>query len=237
MLKINNLTKTFGKKVAVKNLSLTINDGDICAFIGHNGAGKTTTLKCIANIINYDSGEIFIDDINIKKEPLKAKFQIGYLPDDPRLYENLSAIDYLNFVADIFKVSKEVRKERIESLAKRLKIFDELGGKLSTFSHGMKQKIALISVFLHKPKIYLFDEPFVGLDPVSAHELKLMIKEECERGAIFFYSTHVLEVAEKLCTHVAIIKSGELIGSGSMSEVKGQKNLEEIFLELENNDD
>ncbi len=236
MLKIEHFTKKFGDFVAVDDLNLEISGGQICAFIGHNGAGKTTTLKSISGIIPFDDGEIFIDGVSVKKNPIEAKMKIGYLPDDPALYEHLTAIDYLNFVADIYGVSTDVRRERIESYAKRLNIYGELGNYISTFSHGMKQKIALISVFLHKPKLYLFDEPFVGLDPISSHELKLMMKEECDQGAAFFYSTHVLEVAEKICTHVAIIKHGKLAGFGEMDKVKGDKDLEKIFMEMENGD-
>lgn len=234
MLKIEHLTKQFGDFKAVDDLSLEVKSGQICAFIGHNGAGKTTTLKSIAGIIPFDGGEIYVDGESVKKNPIKTKMDIGYLPDDPALYEHLTAIDYLNFVADIYGISAKDRQERIESYAKRLNIYGELGNIISTFSHGMKQKIALISVFLHKPKLYLFDEPFVGLDPISSHELKVMMNEECERGAAFFYSTHVLEVAEKVCTHVAIIKHGKLVGYGEMGKVKGSKDLEKIFMELEN---
>lgn len=234
MLKIEHLTKQFGDFKAVDDLCLEVQSGQICAFIGHNGAGKTTTLKSIAGIMPFEGGEIFVDGESVKKNPIKTKMDIGYLPDDPALYEHLTAIDYLNFVADIYGVPEKTRKERIETYAKRLNIYGELGGYISTFSHGMKQKIALISVFLHKPKLYLFDEPFVGLDPISSHELKVMMSEECERGAAFFYSTHVLEVAEKICTHVAIIKHGKLVGYGEMEKVKGSKDLEKIFMELEN---
>lgn len=234
MLKIEHLTKQFGDFKAVDDLSLEVKSGQICAFIGHNGAGKTTTLKSISGIIPFESGEIYVDGESVKKNPIKTKMDIGYLPDDPALYEHLTAIDYLNFVADIYGISAKDRQERIEIYAKRLNIYGELGNIISTFSHGMKQKIALISVFLHKPKLYLFDEPFVGLDPISSHELKVMMNEECEQGAAFFYSTHVLEVAEKICTHVAIIKHGKLVGYGEMEKVKGAKDLEKIFMELEN---
>lgn len=233
MLKINNLTKKYGNKKAVDNLSVEVKSGEICAFIGHNGAGKTTTLKAICSITDFDEGEIFVDNIDVKKNPIETKSIIGYLPDNPDLYENLRGIDYLNFIADIFNLSKEVRQERIMTYSKRLGIEENLNSIISTYSHGMKQKLALVSVFIHKPKLYLFDEPFVGLDPISSHELKLMMDEECANGSAFFYSTHVLEVAEKICSNVVIIKNGKLMGSGLMSEVKGDSDLEKIFLELE----
>lgn len=237
MLTIKNLTKKYGDKKAVDNLSVEVKPGQICAFIGHNGAGKTTTLKSICGIINFDEGEITVDNIDIKKEPIKAKSLIGYLPDNPELYENLKGIEYLNFVCDVFSVSKEDRKTRIEDYSTRLGIKENLNQIISTYSHGMKQKLALVSVFIHKPKVYLFDEPFVGLDPVSSHELKVMMDEECKNGSCFFYSTHVLEVAEKICSHVVIIKNGKLMGSGTMQEIKGEADLEQIFLELEKEND
>lgn len=233
MLTIKNLTKKYGEKKAVDALSIEVKSGEICAFIGHNGAGKTTTLKAICGVISFEEGQIFVDGFDVSKESLKTKSIIGYLPDNPELYENLRGIDYLNFIADVFEVSKKDREERIESYSKRLAIKDNLKSLISTYSHGMKQKLALVSVFLHKPKLYLFDEPFVGLDPVSSHELKLIMKEECDNGSAFFYSTHVLEVAEKICSNVIIIKNGKLMGSGKMKDVKGDLDLEKIFLELE----
>ena len=237
MLEIKNLLKIYGTKKAVDNLTVDVPDGEICAFIGHNGAGKTTTLKAIAGIIDFDGGEIKVDGKSIKTEPLEVKKIIGYLPDNPDLYENLKGIDYLNFVADVYEIDADTRKNRIEEYAKRLKIYDDLKAVISTYSHGMKQKLALVSVFLHKPRLYLFDEPFVGLDPISSHELKKIMDEECENGASFFYSTHILEVAEKICSSIVIIKKGKLMGSGKMEEVKGDRDLEKLFLELEKIDD
>lgn len=234
MLNVKNLTKSYNGKKVVNDLSFTVNPGEICAFIGHNGAGKTTTLKAICGIINFDGGEITLNDKSILTEPLAVKQNIGFLPDNPELYENLKGIDYLNFIADIFNVDKETRQKRIEELAKRLDIYKDLRSQISTYSHGMKQKLALVSVFLHKPKLYIFDEPFVGLDPLSSHELKEMMKEECKNGSAFLYSTHVLEVAEKICSNVIIIKNGKLMGFGKMEDVKGNKGLEKLFLELEN---
>ena len=234
MLKIKNLTKKYGEKIAVNDLSLDVEAGQICAFIGHNGAGKTTTLKAIAGIIDFDGGEIFIDDINIKTNSIEAKKKIAYLPDNPDLYEHLKDIDYLNFIADIFDVSEEERKVEIENYAKRLEIYNDLGAPISSYSHGMKQKLALVSALIHKPKLILLDEPFVGLDPVSSHAFKEIMNEFVKNGSAIFYSTHVLEVAEKICTHVAIIKQGKLVASGEMQKVRGTKNLESLFLELEN---
>lgn len=233
MLKIKGLTKKFGQKTAVDNLSLEVLPGQICAFIGHNGAGKTTTLRCIAGITAFDAGEITIDGISVKDNPIEAKKQIAYLPDNPELYEHLKGIDYLNFIADVFKVSKDERKTLIEDYAKRLEIFKDLGYPISSYSHGMKQKLALVSALLHKPKLLLLDEPFVGLDPTASHQFKLIMSELAGKGSAIFYSTHVLEVAEKLCSNVAIIKDGKLAASGTMEQIKGNKSLESIFLELE----
>lgn len=234
MLKIKNLTKKYGEKVAVDDLSLEVEAGQICAFIGHNGAGKTTTLKAIAGIINFDNGEIYVDGINIKTNPIEAKRQIAYLPDNPDLYEHLKGIDYLNFIADIFDISEADRKASIEDYAKRLEIYKDLNAPIASYSHGMKQKLALVSALIHKPKLILLDEPFVGLDPVSSHAFKEIMNEFVSNGSAIFYSTHVLEVAEKICTHVAIIKQGKLVASGEMKKVRGTKNLESLFLELEN---
>ncbi len=233
MLKIDGLTKKYGNKVAVDNISLEVKAGQITAFIGHNGAGKTTTLKAIAGIIDFDSGEIFIDGKSVKENSYKTKFDIGYLPDNPDIYENLKGIDYLNFIADVFYVDEATRKERIENYGRRLHIFSDLGALISTYSHGMKQKLAILSMLIHKPKLYLFDEPFVGLDPVASHEFKEIMKELCKEGSAIFYSTHVLEVAEKLCSHVVIIKNGKIMGQGEMKKIKGDKSLESLFLELE----
>ncbi len=234
MLKIEHLTKKYGDKLAVDDLSLTVEDGKICAFIGHNGAGKTTTLKAIAGIINFDNGKISINDIDIQSDPLKAKLQMAYLPDNPDLYEHLKGIEYLNFIADVFNLSVEERKKNIEEYAKRLEIYKDLIDPISSYSHGMKQKLALVSALIHKPKLLLLDEPFVGLDPISSHQFKMILQELADSGATIFYSTHVLDVAEKICSDVAIIKQGKLIVYDTMEKVKGMSSLEDIFLELEN---
>ncbi len=234
MLEIKNLTKKYDSKVAVDNLSLKVEAGQICAFIGHNGAGKTTTLKAIAGIIEFDEGEILVDGINIASSPIEAKQKMAYLPDNPDLYEHLKGIDYLNFIANVYKVGKEDRQKSIEEYAKRLEIYNNLKAPISSYSHGMKQKLALVSALIHKPKLLLLDEPFVGLDPISSHEFKEIMNEFVKNGSAIFYSTHVLEVAEKICTHVAIIKQGKLITHGEMKKVRGLKSLESLFLELEN---
>ena len=232
MLKIENLTKTYGSKKAVDNLSLHINSGEIYGFIGHNGAGKTTTLKSIAGIIGFDGGEILIDGDSIKSAPIKCKEKIAYIPDNPDIYDYMTGLKYLNFIADIFKISQSERKEKIEKYAAKFEISDKLSDLISSYSHGMKQKLAVISAWIHSPKLIIMDEPFVGLDPMAAHTLKEMMREHCENGGAIFFSTHVLEVAEKLCDKVAIIKNGKLIKSGTMDEVKGDESLEEVFLEL-----
>lgn len=234
MLKIEHLIKRFGDKLAVNDLSLEVGDGDICAFIGKNGAGKTTTLKSVAGIWQFDGGEIFIDGESIKQNSIEAKKKIAYIPDNPDLYEHLSGIDYLNFVADVFLMSQEERKQQIEYYAKRLDIYSSLGSQIGSYSHGMKQKLALVSALIHKPKLILLDEPFVGLDPTASHEFKLIMKELAETGVTIFYSTHVLEVAEKICSKVAIINDGKLVVFGDMEKVKGMDSLEQIFLELAN---
>lgn len=234
MLEIKNLTKKYGEKVAVDDLSLTVQNGQICAFIGHNGAGKTTTLKAIAGILNFEQGEIKIDGIDVKKNPMEAKRILAYLPDNPDLYEYLTGIEYLNFIANIFKMSENDRKQKIEQYAKRIGIFDALQSQISSYSHGMKQKLALVSALIHSPRLLLLDEPFVGLDPISSHEMKLIMQEMAQNGATIFYSTHVLDVAEKICNQVAIIKQGKLVVFGKMEEVKGMQSLENVFLELEN---
>ena len=234
MLKIEHFTKKYGDKIAVDDLSLTVEDGQICAFIGHNGAGKTTTLKAIAGIIGFDNGKILINDIDIQNEPMKAKTQLAYLPDNPDLYEHLKGIEYLNFIADVFGLSFEERKRNIEEYANRLEIYKDLTEPISSYSHGMKQKIALVSALIHKPKLLLLDEPFVGLDPISSHQFKIILQELADNGVTIFYSTHVLDVAEKICSHVAIIKQGKLIVNDTMENVKGMSSLEDIFLELEN---
>lgn len=234
MLEIKNLTKKYGEKVAVDDLTLTVQTGQICAFIGHNGAGKTTTLKAIAGILNFEQGEIVIDGINVKQNPIEAKRILAYLPDNPDLYDYLTGIEYLNFIANIFKLSAQERNDKIESYAKRIGIFDALQSQISTYSHGMKQKLALVSALIHSPRLLLLDEPFVGLDPISSHEMKLIMQEMAKGGATIFYSTHVLDVAEKICDQVAIIKQGKLVVFGKMEEVKGMQSLENVFLELEN---
>ena len=234
MLEIKNLTKKYGDKVAVDDLSLTVESGQICAFIGHNGAGKTTTLKAIAGILGFEQGEIKIDGIDVKSNPMEAKRILAYLPDNPDLYDYLTGIEYLNFIANIFKLSVPERKEKIEQYAKRIGIYDALQSQISSYSHGMKQKLALVSALIHSPRLLLLDEPFVGLDPISSHEMKLIMQEMAKSGATIFYSTHVLDVAEKICNQVAIIKQGKLVVFGKMEEVKGMQSLENVFLELEN---
>lgn len=234
MLVIKNLTKKYGDKTVVDNLSLTVWPGEICAFIGHNGAGKTTTLKAIAGIIQFDEGQINVGEFDVRKDAFKAKQILHYLPDNPLLYEHLTGIEQLNFIADVFEIPEKERKEKIEYYAKRLEIYNDLNAKISTYSHGMKQKLAIVCALIHSPKLLLLDEPFVGLDPKVSHELKLIMQELAERGVAIFYSTHVLDVAEKICSHVAIIKNGKLVESGKMEDVKGHVSLEDIFLEKEN---
>ena len=233
MLKIEHLTKTYGEKRAVDDLSLHIRPGEIYGFIGHNGAGKTTTLKAVVGILQFDAGEITIDGKSIKNEPLACKREIAYIPDNPDLYDFMSGIKYLNFIADIFGVSAADRQVRIRDYAARFELTDDLAQPIAAYSHGMKQKLAIIAAWLHQPKLIIMDEPFVGLDPKAAHLLKGMMRELCGQGGAIFFSTHVLEVAEKLCDKVAIIKSGRLIRSGTMEEVQGDDSLEQVFLELE----
>jgi len=236
MLKIENFSKYYGEKAAVKELSLHIRPGEICAFIGHNGAGKTTTLKACCGILSFDEGQILIDGRDIKNEPIECKKKIAYIPDDPDLYEFMTGIKYLNFVCDIFEVDNTARKERIERYAKLLGLYDELSSPISQYSHGMKQKLAVISALVHEPRLILMDEPFVGLDPIAAHTLKEIMRAHCEKGGAIFFSTHVLDVAEKLCDRVAIIKGGKLVAHGEMEEVRGDASLEEVFLELSEKD-
>lgn len=233
MLKIEKLTKKYGEKRAVDGLSLHIYSGEIYGFIGHNGAGKTTTLKACAGILQFDSGDIWIDGVSVKADPLLCKAKIAYIPDDPDIYEFMTGIQFLNFIADIFKISTEKRGERIRKYAAAFELMDDLAQPVSSYSHGMKQKLALIAAWIHEPKLILMDEPFVGLDPKASHLLKKMMRELCDNGSAIFFSTHVLEVAEKLCDKVAIIKGGKLIKSGTMDDVKGDTSLEEVFLELE----
>ena len=233
MLKIEHLTKQYGEKKAVDDLSLHIKKGEIYGFIGHNGAGKTTTLKSIVGILQFDEGEILIDGESIKKAPLECKKKIAYIPDNPDLYEFMTGIKYLHFIADVFEVDEQTRQERIRKYADLFEITSDLAQPIASYSHGMKQKLAIISAWIHKPQLILMDEPFVGLDPKASHLLKGLMREVCDEGGAIFFSTHVLEVAEKLCDKVAIIKNGKLIRSGTMEEVKGDDSLEEVFLELE----
>lgn len=233
MLRIENLTKTYGEKRAVDNLSLHIAPGEIYGFIGHNGAGKTTTLKAVVGILQFDKGEVFIKGESIRKNPLACKQKIAYIPDNPDLYEFMTGIKFLNFIADIFGVPEEKRQERIRKYADLFEMTENLAQPIASYSHGMKQKLAIISAWIHEPKLIIMDEPFVGLDPKAAHILKQMMREICDEGGAIFFSTHVLEVAEKLCDKVAIIRNGQLIQSSTMQEVKGDDSLEEVFLELE----
>ena len=233
MLRIDHLTKTYGEKKAVDDLSLHIAPGEIYGFIGHNGAGKTTTLKSIAGILQFDAGDIRIGGTSIREDPLACKRLMAYIPDNPDLYEFMTGIKYLNFIADIFGVSADDRQARIRDYAARFELTDDLAQPIAAYSHGMKQKLAIISAWLHQPRLILMDEPFVGLDPKAAHLLKGMMRELCDAGGAIFFSTHVLEVAEKLCDKVAIIKGGKLIRSGTMEDVKGDESLESVFLELE----
>ena len=233
MLNISHLTKCYGDKKAVDDLSLHIAPGEIYGFIGHNGAGKTTTLKSIVGILQFDSGEITIDGHSIQTEPLACKKTLAYIPDNPDLYEYMTGIQYLSFIADVFGVNAQDRQSRTEKYAGLFELTDDLGQPIASYSHGMKQKLAIISALIHSPKLIIMDEPFVGLDPKASHLLKGMMREICDAGGAIFFSTHVLEVAEKLCDKVAIIKGGKLIRSGTMEEVKGDDSLEEVFLELE----
>lgn len=233
MLNISHLTKRYGDKLAVDDLSIHIAPGEIYGFIGHNGAGKTTTLKAAVGILQYDSGTITIDGTDLQADPLGCKAKLAYIPDNPDLYDFMTGIKYLLFIADIFGVSARDRNDRIRELADQLGLTDDLAQPISAYSHGMKQKLAIISAWLHQPRLIIMDEPFVGLDPKASHLLKQMMREHCDKGGAIFFSTHVLEVAEKLCDKVAIIQHGRLIRSGTMEDVKGDDSLEEVFLELE----
>ena len=233
MLRIEHLTKQYGEKKAVDDLSLHILPGEIYGFIGHNGAGKTTTIKSCCGILQYESGEVFIDGTSMRKEPLLCKSKLAYIPDNPDLYEFMTGIQYLNFVADIFGVSASDRQQRIHEYADTFELTEDLAQPVSAYSHGMKQKLAVISALIHEPKLVIMDEPFVGLDPKASHLLKELMRKICDRGGEIFFSTHVLEVAEKLCDKVAIIKGGQLVKSGTMDEVRGDESLESVFLELE----
>ena len=236
MLKIQNYTKKYGDKLAVNNLSLEIAPGEIFGFIGHNGAGKTTTIKSVAGILPITQGEIYVNGISIKENPIECKRQMAYIPDNPDIYEFLSGIKYLNFIADIFQVPQAQREERIHKYADLFSLTGDLGSPISTYSHGMKQKLSLISALIHEPKLLLLDEPFVGLDPKAAHDLKQIMADLCAQGGAIFFSTHVLDVAEKLCHKVAIIKGGRLLTCGTMEQVRGDESLEQVFLELVNDE-
>ncbi len=233
MLNIQHLTKIYGGKKAVDDLSLHIRPGEIYGFIGHNGAGKTTTLKSCCGILQFDSGDILVDGVSIRKDPLACKKRMAYIPDNPDLYEYMTGIQYLNFIADVFGVPAAERAERIRRYGDAFELTGDLAQPVSAYSHGMKQKLAILSALVHAPKLLLMDEPFVGLDPKASHQLKVLMRQFCDGGGAIFFSTHVLEVAEKLCDKVAIIRGGRLIRAGTMEEVKGDDSLEEVFLELE----
>ena len=231
MLKIENLSKSYGEKLAVNNVSLEISEGEIFAFIGHNGAGKTTTIKCAVGILSFDEGRVTLNGINLLDNPLEFKKMVAYIPDNPDLYNALTGIQYLEFVSEVYKLDKSERIENIKYYSDMFELTQSLGNLISSYSHGMKQKLALISAFIRKPKLLILDEPFVGLDPKASFKVKEIMKEMCKSGSMVFFSTHVLEVAEKLCDKVAIIKNGQIILSGTMDEVKGASSLEEVFLE------
>ena len=233
MIEIKNVVKKYGKKTVLNDVSFNVNDGEIFAFIGHNGAGKTTLIKAIVGIHEFDSGEIYINGKSIKQDPVSCKRDLAFVPDNPELYENMKAIDFINFICDMYEVEKDIREKNIHKYAKLFEIEDNLRDPIISFSHGMKQKIALISALAHDPKILIMDEPFVGLDPKAVFDLKKTMNEMVKEGKIIFFSTHILEVAEKLCSRVAIIKEGKLVKTGSMKEIKGDKSLEKVFLELE----
>ncbi|MGL6201924.1 MAG: ABC transporter ATP-binding protein [Lachnospiraceae bacterium] len=237
MLKIKDFTKTYsGGKKAVDGLSLTVQAGDIYGFIGHNGAGKTTTIRAVVGVMDFDGGEIFIDGHSVKNEPVQCKSITAYIPDNPDLYDYLTGIQYLNYIGDMFKVAAKERELQIKKYADSFELTDKLGDLISSYSHGMRQKLALIAAFIHRPRLMVFDEPFVGLDPVASFQLKKMMRELCDMGGAIFFSTHVLEVAEKLCNKIAIIKDGKLIASGITEEVRGDKSLERVFLEVVEHD-
>lgn len=233
MIEIKNVTKKYGEKTALNNVSFNVNDGEIFAFIGHNGAGKTTLIKSIVGIHDFDEGDIIINGKSIKNSPVDCKKEMAFVPDNPELYENMKAIDFINFICDMYEVEDNVRKENIDKYAKLFEIEKNLNDPITSFSHGMKQKIALISALAHSPKVLIMDEPFVGLDPKAVFDVKKIMNEMVKEGKIIFFSTHILDVAEKLCSKVAIIKNGNLIKTGSMKDIKGDKSLEKVFLELE----
>lgn len=234
MIEIKNLTKVYNKeKRAIDNVSFTINDGEIFAFIGHNGAGKTTTIKAIVGILDFEEGDILINGKSIKKEPIECKKQIAYVPDNPDLYENMKAIDYIRFICDMYDVPENKRIEKLDKYATMFELKENLNNEISSFSHGMKQKVALIAALVHDPQILIMDEPFVGLDPKAVYDMKEVMKQMCKEGKTIFFSTHILEVAEKLCSRVAIIKQGKVVKVGNMNEIKGDESLEQVFLELD----
>lgn len=233
MLEIKNYTKIYGEgKKAADNVSLNVESGDICAFIGHNGAGKSTTIKGVVGVLDFNKGEIFIDGHSVKDEPIECKKVTAYIPDNPDLYENLTGIQYLNFIADVFDLSKEEREAKIKEYGDKFEITEALGDMISSYSHGMKQKVAIISALIHSPKLLVLDEPFVGLDPKATFVLKEIMHDMCEKGTAIFFSTHVLDVAEKLCNKAVIIKKGKIITSGTMEELTTNHSLEEVFLEV-----
>ena len=232
MLKIEHLTKVYGEKKAVDDISLHIQKGEIYGFIGHNGAGKTTTLKACCGLLGFEKGEIYIDGVSVKENPLACKAKLAYIPDNPDLYAFMTGVQYLNFVGDVYKVEASVRQEKIHRYADLFELTESLGMPIGAYSHGMKQKLALIAALMHEPKLMIMDEPFVGLDPKAAHTVKQIMRELCDQGSAIFFSTHVLEVAEKLCDKVAIIKDGKLIASGTMEEVTGDTSLEDVFLSM-----
>ena len=236
MLKIINLSKSYKNKKAIDNISMEVRKGEVFGFIGHNGAGKTTTIKCIVGIHNFEEGDVLINSKSIKKYPLECKKEIAYIPDNPDLYESLTGIGYLNFIADIFKIEKDEREKKIKLYSEKFEMNKTLGDLISSYSHGMKQKLAIISALIHNPKILILDEPFVGLDPKASFTLKEIMKEFCKSGGCIFFSTHVLEVAEKICDKIAIIKDGKLVTYGEIDDVKGDKSLENIFMEMINNE-
>lgn len=235
MLEIKNFSKNYGDFKAVDNLNLTVKDGEIYGFIGHNGAGKSTTIKAVVGAMDFTEGEIYIDGKSVKRDPLGCKSVTAYVPDNPDIYDHLSGIQYLNFICDIFRVSESDRNERIKKYAELFEISSNLGDLISSYSHGMKQKLVLISALVHNPRFMVLDEPFVGLDPVASYKLKEIMREKCNEGGAIFFSTHVLEVAEKLCDRIGIIKRGRLVAEGSVQEVVGDKSLESFFLEIEEN--
>mgnify|MGYP004641849441 FL=1 len=233
MIEINNVSKTYnGVKKAIKDVSFKVNGGEIFGFIGHNGAGKTTMIKSIVGILDFEDGDILVNGKSIKSNPIECKMDIAYVPDNPDLYENMRAIDFINFICDMYEIDKDTRKKNVLKYAKMFEIDEKLGDDISSFSHGMKQKVALIAALSHDPKVLIMDEPFVGLDPKAVFDMKEIMRSMAKEGKTIFFSTHILDVAEKLCDRVAIIKSGEIVKIGKMKDIKGDESLEEVFLEL-----